>query len=141
MTKITPALVFVLDITKIQTTINKKFDSMLSNHGLSFNDFIILHHLTHAHGQKLRRIDLAEQIGVTASGVTRMLLPMEKIGLVSREANERDARVSYVVLAAGGKRLYEEALNTAGYAADAIFPASKVKKIEKASEMLYEIIA
>src|SRR3954469_12533813 len=98
------ALKFALDLSKIQTVIDRKFDGSLSLHGLSFNDFMILHHLSQAPENKLRRIDLADKMGVTASGVTRMLAPMEKIGLVSRETNERDARISYVVLANGGKR-------------------------------------
>jgi DNA-binding MarR family transcriptional regulator len=76
------------------------------------NEFIILGELSQAEG-KLRRIDLAERIGLTASGVTRLLLPMEKIGLVRREANKDDARSSLVVLASGGKRKLEEALTRA----------------------------
>lgn len=31
-------------------------------------------------------------MGLTASGVTRTLLPLEKIGLVGRESDPRDAR-------------------------------------------------
>lgn len=139
MDTINTTLKFVLNLSKIQTVINRKFDGSLSLHGLSFNDFVILYHLNTAPGNKLRRIDLAEKMGVTASGVTRMLAPMEKIGLVSRETNERDARISYVVLAKGGKRLYEESLVTAQYFADDVFPASKGKKIEKLAEALNEI--
>jgi DNA-binding MarR family transcriptional regulator len=84
----------------------------------------------------LRRVDLADRVGFTASGITRMLAPMEKIGLISRESNERDARVSYVVLAPGGKRLLEESIKTAEHVALDIFPQSKTKKIEKLPEIL-----
>ena len=46
----------------------------------------------------MRRIDLAERIGLSASGVTRLVNPMEKNHLVEKEINPRDARVSLVHL-------------------------------------------
>jgi len=130
------ALRFTLIFSKAYTVVNRKFDSMLSVHGLSFSDFMVLYHLRHSNEQKLRRIDLAEQMGVTASGITRMLLPMEKTGWVARESSERDARISYVVLAPGGERLLSEALKTAEYAAAELFPQPKMKKLELLAELL-----
>jgi DNA-binding MarR family transcriptional regulator len=137
--KINSTLKFILKLAKAQTTINRRFDAKLSSYGLGFNDFVILYHLSQAPHEKLRRIDLAEKLGLTASGITRMLAPMEKIGLVSRESNERDARVSYAVLAPGGKRLLEESIKTAEHAAADIFPGSKTKKVEKLTDLLNEI--
>lgn len=110
MKKYTEALKFLINMTKVQTVLTRRLDAALG--GLSLNEFIILAELAQAEG-KLRRIDLAERIGLTASGVTRLLLPMEKIGLVKREANKDDARSSLVVLAAGGKRKFEEGLERA----------------------------
>ncbi|MDN5287897.1 MAG: MarR family transcriptional regulator [Mucilaginibacter sp.] len=136
---INSTLKFILNLAKAQTIINRRFDAKLSSYGLGFNDFVILYHLSLAPHQKLRRIDLAEKLGLTASGITRMLAPMEKIGLVSRESNERDARVSYAVLAPGGKRLLEESIKTAEHAAADTFPELKTKKIKKLSELLNEI--
>lgn len=132
-------LKLVLNLSKLQATVTRKLDGHLSIHGLSFNDFVILYHLSQAQSEKLRRIDLADKIGVTASGITRILAPMEKIGLVSRETNERDARISYAVLAPGGKRVLEESLKTAEQVAGEIFPSSKAKKTEKLAEILNEI--
>lgn len=57
----------------------------------------------------MRRIDLAEKVGLSASGVTRMLLPMEKIGLICKEEGARDARVSLVRLSDAGLRVLAEA--------------------------------
>ena len=57
----------------------------------------------------MRRIDLAEELGMTPSGITRSLLPMEKIGLVYREPNLQDARSSYVGITESGSRLLHEA--------------------------------
>ena len=85
---------------------------------------MILHYLSQAEGERMRRIDLAERIGLTASGVTRLLLPMEKIGLVRREPSEHDARVSNVSLAPGGKRLLEERLEAGERLAQELLPAA-----------------
>lgn len=50
----------------------------------------------------MRRIDLADSVGLSPSAVTRLLAPMEKPGLVEKEANPRDARVSLVKLSTAG---------------------------------------
>jgi DNA-binding MarR family transcriptional regulator len=107
----TPSLLFFIRLLKTQAVMTRRFDSYLD--GLGLNEFVILHHLSIARDQKLRRVDLAERVGLTASGVTRLLAPMEKIGLVGREVNERDARSSYVTLSSGGKRKLKEALGQA----------------------------
>ncbi|QNK64953.1 MarR family transcriptional regulator [Pedobacter sp. PAMC26386] len=135
---INESLKTLMNIAKVQSIIARRFDR-LSVHGLGFNDFMILYLLGQAVGEKMRRIDLAEQIGLTASGITRMLLPMEKIGLIGREANERDARVSYVVLTKTGKKLFEEAKETANALASEITPAKKVKNTKVLSDLLAEM--
>lgn len=131
------ALQFFLNLSRIQSVVTRRFDGRLN--GLGWTDFIILLNLSQAPDEKLRRIDLAEKIGLTASGVTRVLLPMEKIGLVSREINENDARVSYVVLAPGGKEKLFEALERAEYLSQSAIPASKMSKLLDISEILNEI--
>jgi DNA-binding MarR family transcriptional regulator len=81
-------------------------------------------------------VDLAEKVGLTASGVTRLLVPMEKIGLVKRQANKQDARVSFVVLTPVGKRKLTESLEDAEYLAQEVLPSSKVKKLAGISDVL-----
>ena len=61
----------------------------------------------------MRRVDLAERLGLTASAVTRALIPLEKIGLVSRKSDPVDARVGYAMLTAVGRRLLREAMESA----------------------------
>ena len=46
----------------------------------------------------MRRVDLAEQLILTASGVTRLLDGLEKEGWVDRAACASDRRVTYAVL-------------------------------------------
>lgn len=128
MSTITSSLKFVMNLARLQAVMSRKFNR-LSIHGISLTDFMILSLLDQAPGRKLRRIDLAESVGLTASGITRMLLPLEKIGLVEREASERDARVSYVVLTAAGKHLYEHAKDTANAIAKETVPPEIAKNL------------
>ncbi|WP_425147944.1 MarR family winged helix-turn-helix transcriptional regulator [Deinococcus sp.] len=108
------ALEACLRLARAAATLTHRLDSRLGSlHGLSFNDFTLLLHLSRAEGGKLRRIDLAQRLGLSASGVTRSLLPLEKIGLVSRQSDARDARVGYAVLTPAGLELLEHALVSA----------------------------
>ncbi|QRQ59208.1 MarR family winged helix-turn-helix transcriptional regulator [Sphingobacterium multivorum] len=115
----------ILNIVKVQSVITKKFDG-LSLHGLSLTDFMILHILRQVPGNRLRRIDLAESTGLTASGITRIISPMEKMGLVVKEHNDRDARVSYVKLTAAGDRILKEATVTAEHIANKLLDGMAV---------------
>lgn len=115
-----------LAIIKTQAILSKKFDK-LNMHGLSMSDFIILYLLKNSPNNQCRRIDLADKMGITASGITRLLAPMEKIGLVDRQSNSRDARVSYAVLTKAGEQIFEEAKVTAEEVADDIFLSLKMK--------------
>ncbi len=98
----------VVELSGLHTQLLKRVDSQLSIHGISFTEFLVMHYLNEASKKTMRRIELAESIGLSASGVTRLLLPMEKIGLVSKEANPRDARVSLVKLTKTGVKIYKE---------------------------------
>ncbi len=114
----TSPIELVLELTALHTQLAKRLEHQLSIHGISFTELLLLHQLHSAPRQTLRRIDLAENIGLTASGVTRMLKPMEKIGLVEKELNPRDARVSLVKLSKTGRRLYRDAFASCSDAAE-----------------------
>ena len=100
-----------LIIARVHALLQRRFDSALgSHHGISFGDFQLLNHLRAAPGARLRRVDLADKLGLTASGVTRSLLPLEKIGLVERQQDPRDARVAYAAITATGRELLNNAV-------------------------------
>ncbi|GGB00675.1 hypothetical protein GCM10011511_24940 [Puia dinghuensis] len=128
----------LMNLTRAQAVVSRRLDR-LSMHGIGFTDFVILYLLSQATGERMRRIDLAEKIGITASGVTRILIPMEKTGLVNRESTERDARVSFVVLTEAGRRIFEEAKTTANLIAKEIIPVGKIKNLQTLSELLDEL--
>jgi DNA-binding MarR family transcriptional regulator len=78
-------------------------------HGLSINDYEVLLLLSHADDERLRRVDLAGEVKLSASGITRLLGGLEKRGLVERAPCDTDARVTYAVLTEAGRRKLEEA--------------------------------
>ena len=139
MSNLSQSLKLFLNLTMVQALTTKRFDARLGIHGINLNEFMILFQLSTAPDEKMRRIDLAEKIGLTASGITRMLLPLEKLGMVKREANSRDARVSYVKLATAGKRVLTEAINTAESTADQLMNAVRTKKLDEISKLIIEL--
>ena len=134
MTEISKPLKTYINLYKILTESSRRFTGGLE--GLGFNEFIILYHLENAGNKKLRRIDLAEKIGLTASGVTRLLAPMEKIGLIEKEAAARDARVSYVKITPAGERNLSDTKERAEELASMVFPPEKLEKISGLEDFL-----
>lgn len=129
-----PPLAFLLNLATVQAVLSRQFDGRLGSLGLT--EFRILFHLERAPGGTLRRVDLAERVGLTASGVTRLLAPMEKIGLVKSAAQAQDARVRSVALAPGGKRMLHESLeNAEDLAAQLLAPVS-THALRHASDVL-----
>jgi DNA-binding MarR family transcriptional regulator len=78
-------------------------------HELTLSDFDVLIQLYFAEGQRMRRIDLARSVLLTASGITRLLDGLESCGLVAKERCASDARVTYAVLTKAGVKKIEEA--------------------------------
>jgi DNA-binding MarR family transcriptional regulator len=83
-----------------------------AEHGLTINDYGALLLLSRADEGRLRRVDLAEELVLTASGVTRLLDGLERVGLVERAACSSDRRVTYAVLTEAGRERLESASAT-----------------------------
>jgi DNA-binding MarR family transcriptional regulator len=75
---------------------------LVADHGLTINQYEALLHLARAEGRRMRRVDLADRLVLTASGVTRMLDGLEQAGYVDRDACASDRRVTYAVLTDDG---------------------------------------
>lgn len=98
----------VLSLVELSGKIERRLGGALSFHGLGVSEFMVLRQLYKAPSKTMRRVDLSAAIGMTASGITRLLNPMEKIGLVQKEPSPRDARVSLVSLSSAGARMLDE---------------------------------
>ncbi len=100
----------VLRLLSTSARLEQRFSNGLGSlHGLALKEVLLLMHLERAPRRRLSRIDLAKQLHVSPSTVTRMATPLEKLGVVSREADARDARLAYVVLTEAGQELVAHA--------------------------------
>jgi len=134
MNELSSNLLLIIKHAQIASKLSKRMNSFLSPHGISFAEYLVMYFLQSSPLSALPRIALAEQLGMSASGITRLIAPMEKTGLVEKESNARDARQSLVKLSEVGKRLYTEATVTAHHAAsylsEGLSPAQIGKIIE-----------
>jgi DNA-binding MarR family transcriptional regulator len=80
-----------------------------AEHGLTINDYEALLVLSRADDGLMRRVDLAAELLLTASGVTRLLDGLERSGWVERATCDSDRRVVYAVLTEAGRTKLEEA--------------------------------
>jgi DNA-binding MarR family transcriptional regulator len=126
----------VVSIINLQSNMRKRIGGALSVHGIGLSEYLVLHQLFIAPKQKMRRIDLAERVGLSPSGITRLLNPMEKIGLIEKEENPRDARVSLVAFSKAGERVYEEAQISFQHASTALFEPFDSKQLDTFSELV-----
>jgi DNA-binding MarR family transcriptional regulator len=130
---------FCLRLAKAHAELVRQFDRRLGTmHGLSLGDFILLLNLSCAPGGKLRRVDLAEKLGLTASAVTRALIPLERIGLVTRQRDLRDARIGYAVLTKTGQRVLQESTTSAEIVSEDVVPKNHAE-LRSLSELLLQI--
>ena len=82
---------------------------LVAEHGLTINDYEALLVLSHAEGRQLKRVELAERLILTPSGVTRLLEGLQCAGYVEKGSCATDARISYAVLTDDGARKLAEA--------------------------------
>ena len=129
----------MLEQTYISTLLNKRLDSSLSVHGLSFTEFVIIHKLYNSEGGSQSRIGLADSVGLTASGVTRLLAPMTKNNITIKIVNPKDARQSLVGLTEAGKELYINALHSFEHSCDSAFSLLEEHEIIQLLELLNKI--
>jgi len=80
-------------------------------YGASFSEFVILRTITEEGSSGVRRVDLADTVGMSISGVTRALVPLEKLGYIQKLDQALDARVRRVGLTESGSQLYADILS------------------------------
>jgi MarR family 2-MHQ and catechol resistance regulon transcriptional repressor len=83
--------------------------TLVATHGLTINDYGTLLLLSRVGEDGMRRIDLANQLQLSPSGITRLLDRLEDQGLVGKGECKSDARVSYAILTDAGLAKLKEA--------------------------------
>lgn len=107
-----PNLLMLLSVLKFNAKMTRSLDRTLNVHGLSLTEWLVLHHLMAQDGRCLARAELADVVDLTPSGVTRLLGPMEKLGMVEKQSHARDARKSMVRVTQAGQVLYLDGLRS-----------------------------
>lgn len=78
-------------------------------HGLGLSEYRALHHLSRAPFGELRMQELAEQLGLNQSSVTRLVGRLEEAGLTTREECPNDKRGVFTMLTETGQVRHREA--------------------------------
>jgi DNA-binding MarR family transcriptional regulator len=97
-------------LVRANAAVTRQLSAQLSaDHGLNISAYEALLQLARAPESKLRRVDLANGLLLTAGGVTRLLDGLEREGLVAREECSTDRRITYAVLTEAGRTKLGEA--------------------------------
>jgi DNA-binding MarR family transcriptional regulator len=97
-------------LMRANAAVTRQLSAQLSaDHGLNLSAYEALLRLARAPDSRLRRVDLANGLLLTAGGVTRVLDGLERDGFVAREECSSDRRVSYAVLTEDGRDKLREA--------------------------------
>jgi DNA-binding MarR family transcriptional regulator len=97
-------------LVRANAAVTRQLSAQLSaDHGLNISAYEALLQLARAPESKLRRVDLANGLLLTAGGVTRLLDGLERDGLVAREECSTDRRITYAVLTEAGRAKLGEA--------------------------------
>jgi DNA-binding MarR family transcriptional regulator len=102
-TKASPAVEALDKLFGAHATLIRELSAeLVAEHGLTINDYGTLLLLSRAGEQGMRRIDLANELRLSPSGITRLLDRLEQAGYVGKGECGEDARVSYTVLTDAG---------------------------------------
>ena len=85
---------------------------LIADHGITINDYDVMAQLMRAPERKMRRVDLARSVVLSASGITRLLDGLERDGWVCKASCTSDGRITYAVLTDEGQAKYRAARAT-----------------------------
>lgn len=88
----------------------RRLRPQLSEHGLPHGEFEALLRMARTHGGRLRMSDLAAQLSLSTSGLSRLVDRLERRGLAERQACPTDRRGFFAAVTPGGRRLVETAV-------------------------------
>lgn len=131
------SLDLLFEINRAHAVCERRFDADLGMvHGVGFSELQLLVALDTAPERRLRRVDLARELGVTPSGVTWMLRPLIKRGLVASETSATDARVAFAILTDAGRRLAADATPSARRLAEELLAGLENSALMQTAEVI-----
>jgi DNA-binding MarR family transcriptional regulator len=111
--------------------------SLMAAHDLTVNDFEVLRRLSLEPEGRMRRVDLAQVVSLTPSGITRLLDGLEAGGLVRKDVCPGDARVTYACITEEGRDTLLSAAESHLGALEAVFGERfSAEELEALAELL-----
>jgi DNA-binding MarR family transcriptional regulator len=118
----TPALRAWVRLLRGHASARRALSAQLhAEHGLNVNDYEVLLLLARAEENAMRRVDLADALQLTPSGVTRLLDGLEEQNFVEKKSCASDARVTYASLTKVGRKKLVEASSSHIAEVDTLF--------------------
>ena len=100
-----------LKLTSVVRAVSYEIARQLEETGINLGEFDVLATLRrHGRGAKLTPKEIAAATFVTPSGLTSRLARLEKMGLITREADPSDGRGALIKITATGKRLADQGI-------------------------------
>lgn len=84
-------------LSEVYAGLVAQLSAQLAEHGISLTEFEVLIRLARSSEHKLRMTDLAGQVALTTSGITRVVDRLEREGMVHRQACPNDRRGLWAV--------------------------------------------
>lgn len=107
------ALTAFVRLSNAHAAMERAFNQeLLAAGGITVTDFEVLRRLADAPEGRMRRIDLANAVGVTPSGITRLLDGLEASALATKQQCTNDHRVSYAVITERGRQVLGQTART-----------------------------
>ena len=100
-----------LKLNSIVRAVSDELARQLEDLGINLGEFDVLATLRrHGRGAKLTPKEIAAATFVTPSGLTNRLARLEKMGLISRQADPRDGRGALIKITTAGKRVADRGI-------------------------------
>jgi DNA-binding MarR family transcriptional regulator len=100
-----------LKLNSIVRAVSDEIASQLEGIGVNLGEFDVLATLRrHGRGAKLTPKEISAATFVTPSGLTSRLARLEKMGLISRQADPSDGRGALIKITATGKRVADRGI-------------------------------
>lgn len=100
----------VVSLLSTAVSLQRRLDGGLSViKGITYSEYLLLSSLGATREATATRVDLAAAVGLSPSGVTRALKPLERLGFVVSTRDTRDARRSLATLTPQGFELVADA--------------------------------
>ena len=98
---------------RAHTALTRELDAeLVAGHGLPLSSYEVLLFLAEAPAGRMRMSELADQVLLSRSGLTRLADRLARAGLIERRPCSEDARGWFAALTPKGRELFDQARRT-----------------------------